>query len=98
MKTKMTEKVWDANQSWYYQAVHKLYGRTLRVDIRRNAYDEQSWAKISLFDKETGNWNVIATNPHMKCLHISYVQKNIKANVFLSDEDILLKEAKMLLE
>ena len=35
----------------------------LKVDIRRNAYDNQSYATVAVIDRTTGTANIIATRP-----------------------------------
>ena len=95
---KNTEKVWNGDQSWNYESLHVVaYDQKIKIKIKRNAYDNQSWSKAYLFD---GNkWNTIVETPHplMKCLGISYVQKEVKAEKFYEDEKILLEEVKILI-
>jgi hypothetical protein len=101
MKMKrLTQKVWNASQSWYYEALWEVVDRKIRVDIRRNAFDHQSGARAQIFDPDQVRWNVIATipQPQMSCLHLSYAQRNpATPEDFEQDEQRLLDEVKLIL-
>jgi len=97
---RLTQKVWNAHQSWYYESLILLEdGTKVKVQIRRNAYDFQSFAQVSFFDQTTFKWREVAETPHpqMKCLNISYVQRGITAKDFEEDEALLLSEARHLI-
>lgn len=92
----VNERIWNEKQSWYYESTLTISGRKIKIEIRRNAYDFQSWAIALLFD---GNkWNQIAHIPHpqMKCMHVSYVG-NASVEDFREDTDALIKEVTMLI-
>lgn len=95
---RLTEKVWQNNQSWYYEALWIFDDNTkAKVEIRRNAFDNQSHANISFYNPDQLKWNRIASIPctQMKCLNLSYIQKNVMAHDFAEDELTLLEEARM---
>ena len=68
----------NANQSWVWQEIRKYDGHTLRANIRRNAYDDQSFANIEVFSPTAG-WLVIASHPvsDFPCADVSYTQRDM---------------------
>lgn len=58
--TRMSEDFTNRSQSWYYNAVYRI-GRTpghdvLHVEIRANAYQDQSYAKIEVWGSSGWRW------------------------------------------
>lgn len=84
----ISERVWQSDQSWFYD--HKFItkaGTRLQVDIRRNAYDHQSWAHGFVFDPGSKKWNLIVSWPitSCHCYKISYVHSAIGLDDFAAD-------------
>lgn len=88
----------NVNQSWEYNSVWMIGKHKVRVEIRRNAYDNQSHRTIYLFDGQKWNylWHLPFATAH--CKHISYVIKNIDSLAFMQDENELLLEAEKILK
>lgn len=67
------------DQSWVYQGEfkHTASGKVVRVIIRRNAYDAQSYKRVCIFDLQSGQWHVLASEPLTakdSCHRISYTK------------------------
>lgn len=90
---------WNAQQSWNFTSHWEFGTHRLRVRIRRNAYDEQSFAEVSKLDIPSGAWNVLRSIPisECECRTISYTHKDVKADDFSADEGKLLRMARSLL-
>jgi len=91
----ISQRVWRAEQSWYYD--HKFIttaGTRLWVDIRRNAYDHQSWAKGHVFDAIGKQWNLIVSIPieSCDCRKVSYVRDSVGLDDFAVDDDNIIDE------
>ena len=73
----------------------------LRVDIRRNAYDEQSHRIIWIWSARDSKWNLLWSLPFDRahCHPVSYVQTRSKVDIrlFEKDEAELLERAKEIL-
>jgi hypothetical protein len=96
-RKKISIRCYNRDQSWYFETVIQFNNGvkqfTLKVNIRRNAYDNQSCAKVYFWDGT--KWNVIVDAPitECECKKISYVTNNVTTNDFTADSDRLLKEA-----
>lgn len=91
----ISQRVWQSEQSWYYD--HKFItaaGTRLQVDIRRNAYDHQSWAHGYVFDPDGKKWNMIVSMPieSCHCYKISYVSKSVSLCDFILDDGKITEE------
>ena len=96
----LKRKVWNSNQSWYFESLHETdKGEKLRVDIRRNAYDNQCHARVMIFNSDEKKWNhlnsIFITD--LPCSGISYVQDGITVAQFVLSEQILLDESSLIL-
>jgi hypothetical protein len=71
----------NSSQSWHYTSHWHAVTRDvmLRVSIRRNAYDEQSFARVEAFDKTKNEWNTIGSVPFTStaCQEVSYVMRSL---------------------
>jgi hypothetical protein len=52
------------NQDIEFQSLHTYRKAKLRVKIRRNAYDAQSYARIEMFNPIAAQWSELWTLPH----------------------------------
>ena len=59
MKT-ISERIWNASQSWNYEHIATVDGHKVRVRIRRNFYDTQSYAEVQVFSVTEG-WKQITS-------------------------------------
>lgn len=95
-KTIISERVYNQNQSWYFEhTVLVNEGTTsfkLRVAIRRNAYDNQSYAHVDMWN---GNeWKRVLGVPITECVckSISYTDVAVTKTAFVIDSNKLLLE------
>jgi hypothetical protein len=89
----IAEQCFEQNQSWMYIYVGEVDGVRLRVEIRRNAYDAQSYAKIDKWNGEI--WNFVHSMPITSCYckRISYVMENVTKEDFQADAMTLISVA-----
>jgi hypothetical protein len=59
-------RTWNASQSWHHEATVRVLAHKIRIRIRRNAYDDQSYAEAQLFTLENG-WKQICHRPISAC-------------------------------
>lgn len=98
MITTISTRVYNQDQSWYFQRTAEIKARgnkkhTLRVNIRRNAYDNQSYAKVERWNGT--EWKNVVNAPitECECKGIAYVDNGISARHFEKDSDRLVQEA-----
>lgn len=86
-------RCWNQNRSWCYEATYKIDNHRFRVEIRRNAYDEQSFARVSRWDG--AQWHKVCSKPisECHCKTVSYVRADVTAKDFERDELDLRLEA-----
>jgi hypothetical protein len=98
MKSKIiSSRCYNQDQSWYFERVIRYQGDnghfTLKVHIRRNSYNSQSHAQVSIWDGF--EWSNIVNAPISECVckTISYTDNNVTMSQFEDDEKRLLEEA-----
>lgn len=79
-------------------------GLKIRVDIKSDSYDFQSYARVSVFNKLALQWNIVDTIPHsnMKTptklyYHVKQQNPNVLAPQFSADTQTLVKNAEAVL-
>lgn len=85
------ESVKNNDNSWYWQEIRRYSLENadgtclLRANIRRNAYDHQSYANIEKWSDERG-WLVIASHAitEYPCARASYVTKELSDDNFVA--------------
>ena len=91
----VSERLYLSSQSWKFNVIVIISGRKLRVRIVRNAYDDQSHAKVELWAND--KWELVTGMPiaDCKCAVISYVthRENFSIGLFREDARTLLQEA-----
>jgi hypothetical protein len=98
----VSERLWLQSQSWKFQVIVKMPGhpvpRKFRVRIKRNAYDDQSHAKVEVW--ANNKWESVSSMPiqDCKCAVISYVvrREDFGIGLFREDARTLLQEAKQI--
>jgi len=84
------KNLYNQNQSWnYLEIIEDTHGNRLRISVRRNAYEEQSHAKVERWD---GNqWQFVTSIPitECACYDISYVTKDPDQTLFEQDAVML---------
>lgn len=94
MKAKgISIQCYQQSQSWYYTNYLVAEDQSFRIDIERNAYDQQSHARIYRWDGS--QWQLVYSEPIQlcECVKISYTDKNIVPGKFLKDATRLLTNA-----
>lgn len=98
-------RVWKASQSWFYEATYKMFlgDKTykVKVRIRRNTYDAQSYAKVEVWSDLLLSWNLVKTlpmTPDLTSYAISHIDMDVKPYQFFADEHRLLSIAEAILE
>lgn len=89
----ISELCYNQNQSWNFDRYIEVNGVKLRIQIIRNAYDNQSRAQV---EKWSGDkWEHVYYEPITccACIRISYVDKNITVKDFEIDYTRLLNIA-----
>jgi hypothetical protein len=86
-------------QSWNYCAIWKIFGETLRIMIRVNAYDFQSYRVCDIYDRKGKRWYRLCSLPYggMHSAPNSYVKPEVDMKLFEMDEAELLAEAEKIL-
>jgi hypothetical protein len=96
--TPLSKRMANYSQSWWLESIWKIYGRVVRVKIRRNSYDEQSYQEADLFD---GNqWNTLVywpIGPTFKDVSYAGAMRPAWQEIFDKAESALLVEVAMIL-
>lgn len=95
----ISERCWLDDQSWYYELTLRYAdprcggSRRLRVSIRRNAFDTQSYAKVQQWDG--AQWQNVCSRhiSECECKSVSYVDRDVKPEQFHEDATMLLNDA-----
>lgn len=98
MTTKTISKTYSkGQQSHNYQEILSADGKKLRISIKRDAYDFQSYARVEALGNDEIKWNVIHSIPYTEIkMKKSYVSQASAAD-FADDRAELLRVAKALL-
>ncbi len=93
----ISERVWKGTQSVNYEQVFEFGPNRLRVRIKRDAYDNQSHARVHVW---LGGWVLVCSTPieWMYCRTLSYTDPVPKADAFDDDFMRLFQEAASVLE
>ena len=99
MKTKeINEHLFKRSQSWHYHWIGKLGKKSVKIEIKRNAYDSQSGIRGFVMTNDT--WSKIVYRPIISSpvKEISYVDKNPDIQLFQTERDSVLEELSQLIE
>lgn len=86
--------IWEASQSLWFEQHFGFDGELLRVQIRRNAYDDQSHAHVCCWSPISRGWNHLC-QLHIKQLPIS--QASYVSGATVTVRNLMLGSAKALL-
>lgn len=69
----------NGQQSWVLDEIGELGDNKLRTQIRRNAYNDQSTARISVWTGIENGWTEVASLPITECAcsSVSYTTKTL---------------------
>lgn len=96
-----TEKCWQGSQSVFYEALYHYGKHRLKIDIRRDFYDNQSYLRVKVFDPETVKWNVLvsdAMTDSWACYRCRSGQRDVSTAPFRLDAEKMLEEARLVLD
>lgn len=90
----ISERCHNKEQSWFYERIEKVDQSRLRVSIRRNAYDDQSYVRGYVFDPGNIKWNLIVDLPFQSaaCKRVNYTDEYITIGDFAPDAENVLTE------
>lgn len=102
--TILSREYFNGKQSVEFEGLYVYKKNKLKIDIDIDSYDYQSSAKISIFDKQELNWNLLASIPYSK-MESTMVFCYRKVDDLLHSEklaiqkdiDTLLNKAKLIL-
>ena len=79
----ISERFYKSSQSWVYERIIAAQAIRLRVLIRRNAYDIQSYVRGYALDSKESKWNLLVDRPikGAACEEASYVDSEEKADI-----------------
>ena len=91
--THISVSCYNQSQSWIFErivGVSQHPGHKLWVKIERNAYDNQSWARVKRWSGS--KWELVYEEPIClcECKSINYAQKGIDIKYFMTDFKRLL--------
>lgn len=80
----ISDRVWNGSQSWYREVVETFRDHKLRLTVRCNAYDMQSYGRVERWDGTA--WHEVHSIPGEQLKsEISYVEKGVTADRFDND-------------
>lgn len=89
----ISQNIYNQSQSWHFREIREYwlahYGwRKVRSNIQRNAYDDQSYARIEAWSDENG-WLIIESFPITGYLarKLSYTQKELTSEYSYALDD-----------
>jgi hypothetical protein len=91
-------KTWKTQQSAYFRKImrmteaSKTWPKTVKLEIKRDSYSNQSHAVAYVFDVQSVEWKAVYSvpYPHMKTQEGIMYDKDVTANQFSTDAEALL--------
>lgn len=80
----ISDRTYNASQSWYRERIVTKGDVRLRYSIRRNAYEEQSSAKVQVWSRDEWQGVHFIAGVEMKTI-ASYVDRAVKPSAFDAD-------------
>jgi hypothetical protein len=92
----ISESFYDRNQTRCYDWVVQFGRNKFKVEIRRNAYDFQSYRRGYVFDST--KWNLVVDHPitGAACAVVSYVDRSPDKRLFVQDAQAMVKELRLI--
>ena len=90
----------DQDQSWVYETIVDGSPK-LRVVVRRDGYDHQSYARGFALDPVHLKWNLLVDHamvPGIQCYEVSHLNKNISSDLFESTANSVLRELRRIVK
>ena len=100
MTERNTLRVWKGHQSWNYRAIWTVRGKKVRVTIKVDSYDFQSYGRAEILSETKDKWNVISSIPGEQLAtyqKIGAYDRDITAEAFKEDEQRLIAEIELIL-
>lgn len=82
----ISDRTWAGHQSWNRQVIENVGGKRVRLTVKVDAYDFQSWGKAELWNGE--QWHTVHTIPGQQLQSFkktSYVSRDCQPSVFDAD-------------
>lgn len=86
----ISDRTWSGHQSWNREVIENVSGKRVRMTVKVDAYDFQSWAKAELWNGE--KWHTVHMIPGQQVRavkRVSYVQRTCTPTEFDADIDEL---------
>lgn len=90
----ISERFYQQSQSWIYDRIVSWDNLSeskarIRVEIRRNAYDDQSYIHGFVYSLTSMQWNLLVTKPIQQalCRDVSYTNSNPNKTLFVCDAE-----------
>lgn len=98
------ETYFKGSQSINYQSIIKFNGKKLKIEIKKDSSDSQSYARISIWSDASLTWNLLNNIPYSQMQlvtnNVSYVREvsdpKVK-NAVLFDRNVLIEKASNIL-
>lgn len=92
----ISDRTWNGEQSWIREVIEVMGTHKLRLKVRVNAYQFQSYARVQVW--RDGKWSEIHTIPGEQIqTEASYVELDVKPERFDADLAELRRVAKAVL-
>lgn len=82
------ERNWSGRQSRNLRVLREVAGKKVRVEVKRDSYDEQSYARAAVFSPATLSWNALSGSSHLA--------KDVDAKLRADAETLFALAAKLL--
>ena len=87
----MKRRHWHTRQAAHFDSLRDTPSGMLRVSIKRDSYDDQSYGKAELFSD--GKWHHVYSIPYPQLRVIAKTHLQLTAFDFAEDEDALVEAA-----
>ncbi len=100
-----TMRVWRYAQGWQYEALWTIDGMRVRINFKRDSYDEQSYMRAQVWSEAQCEWNwaanAVFSNSNVRVIAARTDQNELQSEqvykALVSDEERLIKEVQLIL-
>lgn len=93
-RSAISDRTWQGQQSWNREVIESEAGHRLRLTVKVDSYDFQSYAKAERWDGM--KWHEVHRIPGQEVkarTTVSYVARSVSPNAFTADIDELRRVA-----
>ena len=84
MSKPISDRTWQGQQSWNREVIERIGDRKVRLTVKVDAYDFQSYGKAELWSGE--EWKQVHRIPGQELrTKVSYVARDVKPAAFAAD-------------